>query len=108
MLTCWSVVETKRPTFDDLHRLLNDYVNSPPILDRFDDVYMTSQPSFTGESQLNLLNNSQLTYGGEEDDSLGVSSLEEWLDLIRMQNYGCHFNSHGIKNLEDLLNFTAR
>nr|CAB3242880.1 Eph3 ephrin receptor precursor [Phallusia mammillata] len=92
MLQCWSYEPRRRPSFNEILAQLDDFIRQPSLLN--DDMSATDQSA-------PLLNPDSPTSLQE------VTTLEEWLDMVKLGRYRQSFYAHGIVDLETLAHLSS-
>ncbi|XP_040204621.1 ephrin type-A receptor 3-like [Rana temporaria] len=83
MLDCWQKCRSDRPKFGQIVNILDKFIRNPSSLTELSNSSTWQDPSMT--------------------DSFTVTSVEEWLEAIKMNQYIEHFTMAGYVTLDSVL-----
>ncbi|XP_049824325.1 ephrin type-B receptor 1-B isoform X4 [Aethina tumida] len=90
MLDCWQKERTHRPTFQSIVKTLDKLIRVPDTLRKI------------------AQNRSTNPLSADAPDLTNFSSVEEWLNSIKMARYLENFHQGGINNMDAVVNLTVK
>lgn len=89
MLDCWQKERTHRPTFSSIVKTLDKLIRCPDTLRKV------------------AMNRSMDPLAGDTPDLIQFTTVEEWLECIKMSRYIEKFRAHGITDMDAVVELTV-